>query len=186
MILHKINDMTNRNAIRLMVSEMSKITDEAIIKNYHPDYSDMPQNLFHILDNNGRYRNGNGDYYLMEEEGKFVCSAGWNSYEVEPTIALLLTRMYTTKKHRGKYIIGNTMLPIMLTRVSSYDKIIMTVNDHNRAIYQWFVRTTEHKKATLFGQWPEIYKKFKPIGKMEIYSTEQWVVEYDKGEKDDV
>jgi hypothetical protein len=58
--------------------------------------------------------------------------------------------------------------------------LYITANGYNSAIYQWFVRANEGKSPGLFSDWPDIYKNFKPIGKKNIYYTEQYVIEYKK------
>jgi len=35
----------------------------------------------------------------------------------------------------------------------------------------------------LFNDWPEIYRKFVPIGKRDIYYTEQYVAEYQSNDQ---
>lgn len=182
MKIHEIHDTKNTAVIEILKTGLSEITDVAIVKNYHPDYSDTPGNLFYIL-NEGRYQQGRGKYYVITEDDKYICSLGWNEYELVPTIALMLTRMYITPKYRGQYIIGKNILPIAISEASHYDRIWITANEHNRAIYDYFVRASQNKRTTLFNDWPEIYRKFKPIGKRFVYYTSQYVAEYTKETK---
>ena len=179
MILHTIHNLKNNAAIKLLNSGLSNITDSEIIKNYHPDFSSEPGNLFFIL-KNGRYAKGNGTYYILEEHGQYVCSAGWNEYEYDPTIAFALTRMYTDPSHRGKYLVANHILTQTLKETAHYSKIWLTVNKHNKLLYEWFVRADQGKSTGLVNNWPDVYKKFKPIGQMKIYNTDQYVVELQK------
>jgi hypothetical protein len=175
MIIHEIHDLSNSIVINLLSKELSKITDETYIKNYHPDYIDTPSNLFCIL-KQGRYVNGN--YYVMEEDDKYICSAGWNEYELDSNIALMLTRLYIAPEHRAKYHAGNYILPKALTEVKRYKHVWITCNEYNKAIYHWFDRANKGKRTGLFNDWPDIYRKFVPIGKKDIYYTEQYVAEY--------
>lgn len=179
MILHEIHDFSNSYAINLLKRGLSNITDPDILKNYHPDYSDYSGNLFFILEN-GRYANGVGKYYILEEDGEYIGSAGWNEYEHDRSVAFALTRMYTSKSNRGKFVIANNILPLTLKETSRYDKVWMSVNSHNKALYQWFVRANSNKRASLFNEWPDIYKNFVPVGEMMIYNTLQYVVELKK------
>ena len=173
MIIHEIHDLSNKLVINLLNTALSKITDETYIKNYHPDYNDVPGNLFCIL-KQGRYVNGN--YYVIEEDGKYICSAGWNEYE--PDIALMLTRLYISPEFRTKNYAGTYILPKALTEVTNYKHVWMTVNEYNKGLYSWFDRASNGKRTGLFCDWPDIYRKFIPIGKKDIYYTEQYVVEY--------
>lgn len=158
-----------------MKKSFSKSSDLASI-NYHPDYSDNPANIFRIL-KDGRYQRGKGKYYVVEQHGELIASAGWNEYEIDPSIALVLTRMYVSPSNRGNYVVGKEILPIILTELNIYSKIWITVNEYNKTIYDWFVRNSESKRPALFNNWPEIYKQFVPIGKKNVYYTPQYVVE---------
>lgn len=175
MLIHEIHNLEN-HAVSFLIDEFSKITDTDIVKNYHPDYSHDPANFFYVLES-GRFRKGHGKYYVIEEDNRFVCSAGWNEYDIDPTIALCLSRMYISNKYRTKYYVGTHILPLALTETTHYEKVWMTVNRYNRALYQWFERVSTGKQPTLFDEWPDIYKRFSPIGIREIYYTEQYVVE---------
>ena len=109
-----------------------------------------------------------------------MCSVGWNEYDLNSSVALLLTRMYITLKYRAQYIIGKTVLSQMIFEAQNYSKLWITANNHNKAIYTYFERASQNKRTALFNDWPDIYKRFKPIGKKTVYYTEQWVAEYDK------
>ena len=102
MQLHQIHDSSNEFVMNLLEATLSNITDNDIIKNYHPDYKNNPANIFYILnDDNGRYLRG--CYYVLEDNGEYVCSAGYNEYDLDQTIALALTRAYINPKYRTKY-----------------------------------------------------------------------------------
>lgn len=179
MNIHAIHDLTNPHVINILKKEFNTITDTNIISNYHPDYSDTAGNLFYILQA-GRYRLSKGKYWVMEENGEYLGSAGWNEYELDTDVALVLTRTYVPKKFRGQYLLANHLLPMMLQETSNYQKTWLTVNEHNDVLYQWFLRSSENKRPALFNNWPQIYKKFYPIGKKDIYYTQQYVLEYTK------
>ena len=179
MNIHAIHDLTNPHVINILKKEFNTITDTNIISNYHPDYSDTACNLFYILQA-GRYRLSKGKYWVMEENGEYLGSAGWNEYELDTDVALVLTRTYVPKKFRGQYLLANHLLPMMLQETSNYQKTWLTVNEHNDVLYQWFLRSSENKRPALFNNWPQIYKKFYPIGKKDIYYTQQYVLEYTK------
>lgn len=176
MKVHEIHDSGNKEVMSLLINEFSTIESADIVKNYHPDYKNDPANFFYILEN-GRFRKGHGKYYVIQDDNDFVCSAGWNEYDLDPSIALCLSRMYINKKYRTMYYVGNHILPLALADTAHYEKIWMTVNKYNRVLYNWFERVESGKLPTLFDDWPEIYKKFKPIGMKEVYYTEQYVVE---------
>ena len=179
MIIHEINDLSNTHVISLLQKGLSECTES--VQNYHPDHSDNNANLFYVL-KNGRYQLNRGKYYVMEESGKYLCSAGWNEYDMEPELdaALVLTRMYVTPAERGKYNIGLHILPRILLEVQQYSHVWITNNAHNYAINEWFKRAASAKRPALFNNWPEIYNRFKPIGSRMIYNVEQQIAELDK------
>ena len=165
--------------MNLLESTFALIEDEDVIKNYHPFYKDNPANIFYILnDPNGRYQRG--AYYVLENQGELVCSAGWNEYELNTDIALILTRAYVNPKHRVQYNMGKYILPEIIKNAIHYKHLYITADSHNSAIYQYFVRAHLGKRTAMFGDWPDIYKKFKPLGKQTVYYTEQYVAEYQR------
>ena len=176
MQLHQIHDASNRFIISLLEASFSKITNTNLVKNYHPDYKNEPANIFYILnDVTGRYRRG--CYYVLEDNNEYVCSAGYNEYELDPSIALALTRAYVDPKHRSKYYMGEYILPKIIENTREYKHLYITADSFNSAIYQWFYRANAGKRPAMFNDWPDIYRKFKPIGKKNIYYTEQYVME---------
>lgn len=180
MKVYEIHNLSNKSVIDILKRGVSEIHDESIVKNYHPDYYNIPGNLFYILDQ-GRYSSGHGKYFVItDDHDKYVCSVGWNEYDLDSTVALLLTRMYITPAYRAQYIIGKTVLPLMISEAENYSRLWITANNHNRSIYTYFERASQNKRTVLFNDWPDIYKRFKPIGKQIVYYTEQWVAEYDK------
>ena len=179
MQLHEIHDSSNQFVLNLLEVCFSKITDKNLLKNYHPDYKNDSANIFYILtDPNGRYQRG--CYYVLEDEGDYVCSAGYNEYDLDQTIALALTRAYIDPNYRTKYFMGEYILPKIIENTRQYAHLYITSDSYNSAIYQWFVRAAEGKSPAMFANWPEIYKKFKPIGTQDIYYTKQYVAEYQK------
>jgi len=177
MNIYTINDLSNIKVIDILKKEFSQITDSDIISNYHPDYAQTPGNLFYILEQ-GRYQVGKY-FVIVDDADGFIASAGWNQYELDASVALLLTRMYVSPRHRTQYYIGNHVLPIVLEEVADYKHQWITCNEHNSMIYQWFSRSALGKRTAMFDNWPKIYKKFKPIGKKTIYYTQQYVAEFD-------
>lgn len=171
MIIHSINDLSNKPIIDFLKSGLDQADN---LKNYHPDFADDPANLFYIL-KEGRYKQGN--YFVMEQDGKYVGSAGWNPYG---DIALVLTRAFIPTSERRKYNMAHHLLPIMFDQTISYKKLWITCNDYNFSIYQALTRLQEGKSAGLFNAWPDVYKKFVPIGKKIVNYTEQYVAEYNR------
>lgn len=179
MKLHIIHDDTDKYVMDLLESAFSLITDDNIVKNYHPSYKTSSANIFYIL-HDPKCRYYKGAYYVLEDEGELVCSAGWNEYELDTDIALVLTRAYVNPKHRVKYYMGEYILPEIIKNTTQYKHCYITADSHNSAIYQFFVRAETGKRTAMFNDWPDIYRKFKPIGKQTIYYTDQYVAEYQR------
>lgn len=179
MKLHTIQDSSNKFIIGMLEEAFSKITNSNIIRNYHPDYKSDTANIFYILnDENGRYKKGS--YFVLENNNEFVCSAGYNQYDLDPDIALALTRAYVNPKFRAQYHMGEYILPEIIKSTAQYKHLYITADSYNSAIYQFFVRASEGKTTALYNDWPDIYKKFKPVGKKTIYFTEQYVAEFER------
>jgi hypothetical protein len=175
MIIHEIHDLSNKYVIDLLKKGLSNISEESYTKNYHPDYINESGNLFKTLEQ-GRYIKGK--YFVIEEDDRYIGSAGWNEYELNSDIALMMTRFYVVPEYRKKYYATSYILPKALAEAKNYKHIWMSMNEYNKSLYSWFDRASKGKLPGLFDFWPEIYRNFVPIGKRDIYYTEQYVVEY--------
>lgn len=172
MEIHIIHDCSSTAAVRLLSGALSTIVDTKIIKNYHPDYSTIPGNLFYIL-NSGRYSEGNGAYYIIEDDGVYICSAGWNTYELDRSVGLILSRMYVAPAARGKFTVGKHILPLAYaSAITKHNILWMTFNDHNSKYRKWF---EEYENSPLV---PDLYRKFSYIGTKDVYYTQQHVYQY--------
>ena len=119
MIVNEIHDLNNQRVTTLLKQGLSHVDKESYVSNYHPDYESIPGNLFNTL-KSGRYKLGQGKYYIIEEDGNYIASAGWNEYDLDNNIALMLTRLYIVPEHRAKYHAGNYILPRALEEVKRY------------------------------------------------------------------
>lgn len=173
MNLHQINDLqTNHYALDILKNGLSNIKNTEYIKNYHPDHANYSGNLFNILAG-GRFSAGNGAYFVLENGGKYVASAGWNCYPFRSNTAIILARMYVSEHYRGKFTVGNLILPVAMAQASENNNCFwMTINEHNLKYKKWFDKIQKLKGA------PGLYKKFTYIGEKEIYYTKQLVFEY--------
>jgi len=178
MQIHAIQDLSNNYVISLLKSNLSKIVDPNIISNYHPDFSNTPGNLFYIL-NEGRYKIGN--YFVLEEDSQYLGSSGWNEYNECSSIALIMTRTYIPPIYRRHYYVSkNITLPIIFKETSHYNKLWITCNSHNKAIYDIIDRANSGKFSGIGSIGKELYSQFSPIGTKTIYNTMQYVAELDK------
>ena len=140
MVIHQIHDLSDSYIRDLLSNGLSKIDKlNPYAKNYHPEYQNTEGNLFSVLDK-GRYAEGKGKYFILEDNSTYISSAGWNEYELDTSIALILTRMYTDTSYRMNYHITKYILPLILEEVKHYKHIWGTTNEYNKKIYNWFVR----------------------------------------------
>lgn len=144
---------------------------QELFENYLYEHKDNPANLFYLL-NSGRYKAGKY-FVITDDENKFVASSGW--YRYNDNTALVLTRMLVTPDYRTSYIVGHKLLPIMIEQTSDYKNVWITCNEYNKSIYNWFARSDEGKSPSLYRNWPEVYKKFKPIGQHTVNGIPQYV-----------
>ena len=172
MLITEIHDLSDCRAISVLSSGLSAIKESHLRKNYSPENSHINSNLFYILQH-GRY--SNSAYYIVEDKGRFVCSAGWNRYDNETS--LVLTRAFVAPEYRATYVMAELLLPKMLESCPKTDKVWITCNEYNKTIYDWFCRSSEGKKPVLFNNWPDIYSKFVPVGVRTVYNTKQYVVQ---------
>lgn len=170
--IHSAND--SARILKMLDSVFSDINfSEPYYNNYASQCKEISGNFWQIL-NDGRYLNG--CYYVLEIDNEYVCSAGWNHYNEDT--AILLSRAFVLPKHRATYPMAKHILPALLEETKSYKYQWICCNDYNRAIYDFFDRAWHKRSTALFCNWPNIYKKFVPVGRRTIYNTEQLVAEY--------
>ena len=88
--------------------------------------------------------------------------------------------MFVSKPYRANYYVGEYILPTCIEETTEFTYQWITFNDNNVGLYKWFERSQEGKSPSLYRPWPDIYKTFVPIGKKNIYYTDQYVVELQK------
>ena len=174
MHVHRINDLTNEYVVNLLSSGLSSVEDSEL-QNYSPEFKTHNSNIFYIL-NQGRYKIG--AYFVVENNGEYVCSSGWNEYD--NTTALVLTRSYVAKPYRATYPMATLLLPSMIEETASYQHTWLTCNSSSPRLYEWFVRAAQGKSPAMFNNWPDIYRRFKPIGEKNIYYTPQLVAQLER------
>lgn len=173
MFVHEIHDLSNIYVTDLLKNGLSEITDPEVAKNYSYSCSTESSNLFRVLER-GRYAPGKGTYYVVEDNGKYVSSAGWNEYSSDT--ALLMTRMYVSEACRSKYFMGELLLPHMFEATQKYPFVWMTFNEKNKALYNWISRSYGSSKNI----WPKIWFNFEAIGIRNVYNVDQYVVQMKK------
>lgn len=175
MIIHRIKNLDNEYVINILEEGLSIENTTDLKYNYSPEYEDHNSNLFYLL-KNGRY--DIGSYFVIVNDNKYVCSAGWNKYN--NNTALILTRAYINKEYRTQYILASHLLPLIIEETKQYKHVWITCNESNLSLYKWFERSNEGKTPALFNNWPTIYKNFKPIGIKTINYVDQYVLELQK------
>ena len=172
MIVHQIKDLSNSYVIELLKDGLKNISENHLLENYHPDNKHNPANLFYILEH-GRFLIGN--YYVLEDNnGQYVCSAGWNQLNDE--IALALVRAHTIPQYRSHFLLGKHILPTILEETKNYKKVWLTFNEYNKKIYDVIALMNQGKSVP----WPKDYRKFSPIGTKLVNNTLQYVAEYQR------
>jgi len=177
MIIHEITDLSNTEVVRILKQGLSEITDETFKKNYHPDYNEVPGNIFRIL---YEKRYSTGKFYVIEEDNKFMACSGYYKYTDE--IALILTRTYTSPMARHNHYLGKYLIPLMIEETKHYEKVWATVNEYNKQWYEWVMKSKSKSKSSLINgpDYMKSWAKFKPIGKQVVNYVEQYVLELDK------
>lgn len=173
--IFRVHDITDKT-VEILKKGLTLVGEpEELRRNYCYEFKHLPGNLFKVLED-GRYLRG-AYYVITDHRGDYVGSAGWNHYD--DNTALVMTRMYVVPKFRRSYIMGHAVLPSILDEVADYNNVWMTVNHYNKGLYYWFVRVSQGRERGLCD-WPDIYKRFKPIGERDVYNTKQLVMEYQK------
>jgi hypothetical protein len=171
MNLYSLTNLNNASTVDLLRNSITAdmFDKEELLPNYLYEYKDNPANLFNNLAA-GRYTYGRY-YVLTDDTNKFVASAGWHPYN--NNTALALTRMLVAPNYRATYVVGKEILPSIIKETKQFERVWITCNEYNRAIYDWF-----STGKSMGGNWPSIYKNFKPIGQHLVNHTLQYVAEH--------
>jgi len=171
MKLYSLTDSRDATIIKLLQTSITAdmFDKEELLPNYLYEHKDNPANLFNNIAS-GRYAHGRY-YVLTDDNNKFIASAGWHPYTSDT--ALALTRMLVAPEYRASYVVGREILPSIMKETRFFNKVWITCNEYNRAIYDWF-RTGK----SISGNWPNVYKSFKPIGQHVVNHTLQYVAEH--------
>lgn len=166
----------NPEIIDFLKENLKQVAKEPhLLTNYHPDFSFDLGNLFRVI-SVGRFNVGN--YYVMiNDQGEYAGSSGWNA--LDDSTALVLVRTFVPKKFRTGYITGEYILPKLIEETKDYKHTWVTFNDYNKPMYDAMVRIYNSKSSSLMP-WPDIYRKFKPLGQHTVNSTLQYVAEYER------
>lgn len=174
MEIHSIKDLNDSYVISLLEQGLSKVEEPTLKENYHPANKNNNANLFYLLDNK---RFAVGNYYVMEtDDGEYAGSAGWNKYTDDT--ALVFVRAYIPKKYRVQYLMAKNLMPKILEETSKFNRLWITCNEYNKAIYKGLIQLSNNKPAGLSSPWPEQYACFKPVGIKTVNYVDQYIAEY--------
>ena len=173
MLIHELHNDRDCDGFRILKSGLENIAEHDLAINYHPFFSEDPANIFYLL-KHGRYQTG--CYFVLEQNGKYIGSAGWNLFQDD--IVLCLTRAYFSKPARHRYYMAEYLLPKIFEQANQYSTFWITCNDYNKKIYDGLVQLHSGKRAGLYHSWPDVYKKFIPIGSKVVNNSVQYVAEY--------
>jgi hypothetical protein len=178
MNIYEINDSSNTKVIDILKNGITKsmFRKEELFENYLYEYKNNPGNLFSMLER-GQFKDGSY-FVITDDQDNFIAGCGW--YKYNGNTALVLVRMLVRPDHRTTYVVGHKVLPIILERTEHYNNVWITCNDYNKAIYDWFDRSSKGKSPALYNNWPNLYKKFKPIGKQLVNGLQQYVAALEK------
>jgi len=178
MKIYEITDDSNTKVIEILKQGITRsmFKNNKLFENYLYEYRENAANLFYLL-KQGRYKTGTY-FVIADDQDNYIASSGW--YEYNKDTALVLTRMLVTPEYRTSYIVGHKLLPLMIDRASKYKNVWITCNEYNKSIYNWFSRSSEGKSPSLYRNWPEVYKKFKPIGQHKVNGVQQYVASLEK------
>jgi hypothetical protein len=171
MQIHKFNEFDKNKFTEILKKYFSTISDENYIKNYHPNFSESPENIFFLLTNK-LYSSDYGSYFLVTHNDEYICSGGWLKYSQLENTALLLTRAYVNPSYRGKFYLAEFILPKCIEETKNYENKFITINQYNISLMKGFLR------SGISNNWPSIYKKFNYIGIQNINYTDQFVFKY--------
>lgn len=173
MVIYELQSDQECQGLTLLKQGLEKIQEQDLAINYHPHFSNDPANIFYLL-KHGRY--ASGCYFVLEDQGQYIGSAGWNVYN--DSIVLCLTRAYFVKEYRHRYYMAEYLLPKIFEQAHTYNTFWITCNDYNKKIYDGLVRLQQNKSSGMYNSWPDVYRKFVPIGSRIVNNSVQYVAEY--------
>lgn len=126
-----------------------------------------------------RFSGDNGTYYLLKINDKIAIGSGVYVSKFDPYVALGGVRSWVNEEHRGKFLLGGTILPKHLewSKAMGMKTLALTFNEYNKHLIRNFGKTglgTPRRRpegAIFHGSDPHIVPF--PV---EIQYTQQWVL----------
>lgn len=122
--------------------------------------------LPYLIYNSDRFRNDNGDMFLLLDKGDIVGVSGVNISEFDRNVTIAGVRTWLNSELRGQFIIGRHLLPLHLkwSKDHGIKTVALTFNEYNKRLLPYFRRSG-------FG----IEKKRNPNS---LFYNGQYVVEF--------
>lgn len=157
------------DAVRQMCVHAYSDKKNRAFQNFSTDYEDKPHTLLWHIDQ-GTYRQ-DGDYLLLFDcNNKLMGGAGY--YRLDDQTVMAMSRFYVMPGFENQWI-GQHFIGHIIEQTQTWNsRIIITFNEYNRRIYDFYVDPV--KKAHL----PAIWQDFQPVGIRHINYTDQYCCEY--------
>lgn len=146
----------------------------ASLENYRvADWKSRPSSLLYVAQIEGRYREP-FDYSIVTEFGVPVSGAGFYPHDRETVI--LMSRTYSVPGVRHRFLATNILQDhVWRSRELGFRRAWITVNEYNLELYHEISRANQADHSR--RRYPDIWYRFRPVGRRTIKNTEQWIVE---------
>lgn len=135
------------------------------------DWKNDPATLLHKF-NNGVF--DDSGYFTVTEEGRVIGGAGFYQYE---DFTLLMSRFFVIPEFRTTWV-GEKILQIQVGMMKT-ERGMVTCNHVNKGLYDKLSRISGLPDSE---SWPGMWRKFKPLGLMNINYVDQWCLEIRKSD----
>ncbi len=152
--------------------------DPAHVNMYHKYWQDHPETLPYLIYNSDRFKDSNGDFFVLKLNRKIVAISGVQKSSFDDNVAMAGIRSWIVPNLRAKMYIGHYLLPEHLAWAKSngLKTVLLSFNNYNKRLMNYFKRTgmgvpKKRNETRLFHN-----GVFEVPFSVNIQHTEQWVL----------
>ncbi len=152
---------------------------------WNDSWKEKPNTLPYILEYTNRFKNGNGEFYILKENDSVVACGGVYKSNFSSHVAFAGTRTWVDHQHRHRVLIRDYLLPLHKQWCLENDvKIIaLCFNEYNKLMPNIFKRNRLGEKSDRITNREPKHLFFSGMEELDypvtIQHTKQWVI-YEK------
>lgn len=138
----EFNNLIKDEFYAFLKEEFLNSNDPARINMWNEQWTDHPNTLPYLLENSNRFKDLNGNFYILKHQDRIIGCGGVYISEFSNDISFCGTRLWMTKEYRNRSIFRETLLPAHKEwSIKRNCKVIaLCLNEYNKNFVKTFYR----------------------------------------------